>query len=180
MSKQIKNTNEAVRRLIEILDDNPNINAQALNYKNLRTGSISIGDFFVIQLKLDNEMKNDSKAVGWKKLKKNNIDTYYHEKKHEKSWRKYGVKTELFNWKKHPLSYFILDLNFTEIVENKGLDAMKIVEIYKDMMSSSFKNEKTITNAHIIDVFFFEILNGLDDFNKASLTHSFKKYLWIL
>ncbi|MCL4353441.1 MAG: hypothetical protein M1484_04080 [Patescibacteria group bacterium] len=172
------NTYEAVRRVLNALNIDQSQRDQAELYGKIRRKEISLDEFFVVQKRLDLSMISKSTPFSWKDLLRENVDTYNHERRHEAVWYKYGVKTNLFNWNIHPDAYFVMDLDFPEVTKTNGFNVDKVISIYKEMLSASFKNQNQITNSYLMDVFFFEVLDKLDDFRANSIYEVFKKYNW--
>lgn len=168
----------AVDQAFNILNRDPTQKQQADLYRDLSRGLLTVDHFFERQEQLDHDMARQGQKFSWKKLKVANQEVYTHEKRHQDVWIKYGVKTCLFRLKINPKMYYVLDLNFSTVVSREQYDIAKIIDIYKEMLSASFRKQKHIGVSFLMDIFFYEILSGLRMFDNQSITTAFKKYQW--
>jgi len=154
---------------------------QAEIYLRLANTDISINDHFLEQAEADRALITNTKAeeISWRQLKEKDLESYKHEKSHDKIWGKYGVRTKLYHVPSTKKGYFVIDQNFGEVAVKKGYGKAKIITIYKEMLSASFIKKKEKRFEDLLDIVFFEILErNIRDIHFNEFERVLKKYCW--
>lgn len=160
------------------LINDPRKKKQAELYLELKNTSLSLKEYFDRQKSIDKDEKASAIPYSWENLKNKNLKGFRHERSHFDIWEKYGVNSELYHIP-NTKAFFVMDVNLENVSREKGYNKSKVIQILREMVSSSFINKEEIEEEYLLDIFYYEILGGdikrlhVEDFEEA-----FQKYKW--
>jgi len=176
----MNNASKAATMVACWLINDPRKNKQAELYLELKNTGLSLKEYFDRQKSIDRAERAGAILYSWEDLKNKNLEAFRHERRHFNIWEKYGVNSELY----HILDkkgYFVMDINLEDISKEKKYDKSKVIQVLKEVIGASFINKKEVMEEHLLDILYFEILEGnIKRLHKNDFEKELSKYKWKL
>jgi hypothetical protein len=168
--------NTVAQKILIAMAKNVFLKNQADLNLRLVEGSISVDDYIGQQKKINESFPSIN--YHWEDLKKEDAQTYWHERKHKDIFDKYGMGPKLHKFGER--SYFVLDEGFDIAIKQKKYDINMIKRIQLEATMAPYLNKQEVTLQDSADIFYIEILSGnIKKFDLKEIKKAFQKYNWV-